>query len=102
MADIKLELDAKKHGAFNLYNDGIKIGEMVVSIKDDTLTVYHTGVDEDQAGKGYAGQLLDAMVTHARNNKLKVIPLCPYVHAQFKRHPETYNDIWQKNTENGQ
>lgn len=96
MAEIKLELNEKKHGAFNLYDDGTKIGEMVVAINDEALTVYHTEVDENQSGKGYAKQLLDTMVDHARNNELKVIALCPYVHAQFKRHPEEYNDIWLK------
>lgn len=96
MATIKLELNEKNHGAFNLYDEGVKIGEMVVSIKDDALTVYHTGVDENQSGKGYAKQLLDTMVAHARNNGLKVIALCPYVHAQFKKHPEEYSDIWLK------
>lgn len=41
-----------------------------------------------------------AMVEHARTNHLKVIPLCPYVHAQFKRHPEEYADVWNKEQEN--
>ena len=96
MAEIKLELDAKNHGGFNLYDEGTKIGEMAVAIKDGALTVYHTEVDENQAGKGYAKQLLDTMVAHARGNNLKVIAMCPYVHAQFKRHPEAYSDIWLK------
>lgn len=96
MAEIKLELDAKNHGGFNLYDGGEKIGEMVVAINNSTLTVYHTEVDENQGGKGYAKQLLDTMVAHARENNLKVIALCPYVHAQFKRHPEAYSDIWLK------
>jgi len=94
MATIKLELDAKNHGGFNLYDDGIKIGEMVVSISNGNLTVYHTEVDENQGGKGYARQLLDTMTAYARENNLKVIALCPYVHAQFTRHPEEYKDIW--------
>jgi len=96
MAEIKLELDARNHGGFNLYDEGTKIGEMVVAITGTTLTVYHTEVDQNQGGKGYAGLLLNAMVAHARNNGLKVIALCPYVHAQFKRHPDEYNDIWLK------
>ena len=96
MADIKLELNKKQHGGFNLYEDGSKIGEMVVSIAPQALTVYHTEVDENAAGKGYAKQLLDTMVAYVREHNLKVIPLCPYVHAQFKRHPDEYNDIWQK------
>ncbi|HEU4902844.1 MAG TPA: N-acetyltransferase [Flavisolibacter sp.] len=35
------------------------------------------------------------MVDYARKNGLKVIPLCPYVHAQFKRHPADYADVWK-------
>lgn len=100
MTEIKLELNEKNHGAFNLYEDGAKIGEMVVSVKDDQLTVYHTEIDESTAGKGYAKLLLDAMVSHVKENNLKVIPLCPYVHAQFKKHPEEYNAIWLKQYDN--
>ena len=96
MADIKLELDEKKHGAFNLYDKGTKIGEMVIGISQDVLTVYHTEVDEDQSGKGYAKLLLDAMTAYARENTFKVRPLCAYVHAQFKKHPDEYADIWLK------
>ena len=99
MADIKLELDEKNHGSFNLYENNAKIGEMVVGIKNEVLTVYHTEVDEEQSGKGYAKLLLDAMTTYARKNGLKVRPLCAYVHAQFKKHPNEYADIWQKETE---
>jgi len=36
------------------------------------------------------------MRVHARENNLKVVPLCPYVLAQFKRHPELYEDVWQR------
>jgi uncharacterized protein len=96
MTEIKLELDEKKHGAFNLYEDGNKIGEMVISLRDDKLTVYHTEIDSSAEGKGYAKLLLEDMVKYSRENNLKVIALCPYVHAQFKRHPDTYADIWLK------
>jgi len=97
MTEIKLELNEKNHGAFNLYEDGKKLGEMVISVAGSLLTVYHTEVAAEAEGKGYAKLLLDAMTAHARENKLMVLPLCPYVHAQFKRHPDEYNDIWQKN-----
>lgn len=96
MAEIKLELDERLHGAFNLYEEGSKIGEMVVSVKGTTLTVYHTEVAESAAGKGFAKELLNTMIAYVRENKLKVRPLCPYVHAQFKKYPEEYNNIWLK------
>lgn len=96
METIKLELDEKKHGAFNLYVDGKKQGEMTVSIKPDLLTVYHTGVEPEAEGKGYAKKLLEEMVSYVHANNLMVLALCPYVHAQFTRHPEEYQDIWKK------
>jgi uncharacterized protein len=43
-----------------------------------------------------AKKLLSAMVDYARKNQLKVLPLCPYVLAQFKRHREEYADVWEK------
>lgn len=96
MENIKLELNEKNHGAFRLMVEEKEIGEMVISIKDSELTVYHTEVKPEGEGKGYAKKLLDAMVAYARENNLKVIPLCPYVLAQFKRHTDQYADIWKR------
>jgi len=56
----------------------------------------HTEVDPAHEGKGIAHQLLDAMVAYARENKLQVVPLCPFVLAQFRRHPELYADLWHE------
>ena len=95
MEDVKLSLDEKGHGAFTIQVDGEQWGEMVVSRSGTYLTVYHTEVSPKAEGKGLAKELLAAMVDYARKNALKVIPLCPYVHAQFKRHPKLYADVWE-------
>ncbi len=95
MAEIKLELDEKKHGGFYLYDQDEQIGEMIIGIAGDKLTVYHTEINPEVSGQGLAKQLLEAMVAYARENQLRVIPLCLYVLAQFKRHPENYTDIWE-------
>jgi len=96
MAEIKLEPAEGKYSAFNMYDGNTKVGEMVISISGNQLTVYHTEVNPAAEGKGYAKQLLEAMVIYARENKLAVIPLCPFVSAQFKRHPELYADLWRE------
>lgn len=96
MSSISLDLNEKNHGAFIVMEDGKKLGEMVISVKDDLLTVYHTEVSPEAEGKGLAKLLLAEMVAHAREQHLKVLPLCAFVHAQFKRHPDEYADIWQK------
>lgn len=94
MEQVKLELNEKKHGAFILTAGGEKIGEMVIGIAGDKLTVYHTEVAAQAEGQGYAQKMLDEMVAYARENKLKVVPLCAYVHARFRRHPDAYKDLW--------
>ena len=96
MEEIKLNINEKGDGAFLLLVDGEQLGEMVVHIASSDLTVYHTEVATKAEGKGYAKKLLDHMVAYARDHQLKVIALCPYVHAQFKRHPEAYSDVWKK------
>jgi len=96
MEEVTLNLDEKGNGSFLIIDGAEQLGEMVVHISDEYLTVYHTEVSPKAEGKGLASKLLAAMVDHARTNNLQVIPLCPYVHAQFKRHPDQYADIWKK------
>lgn len=94
--DIELKLDERKKGAFVIEEAGERLAEMEISISDGNLIVYHTEVAEKLKGQGIGGKLLAEMVGYARKNNLKVVPLCPYVHGQFKRHPHEYNDIWNK------
>ena len=96
MDDVKLKLDEKSNGHFYILDGEEQVAEMEISISGNDLTVYHTEVSPRAEGKGLAKKLLTTMVDHARNNALKVIPLCPYVHAQFKRHPGEYADVWDK------
>lgn len=95
MEEVKFNLN-EHHGSFTVLADGKEVGEMVVGINGDDLTVYHTEVVPEAEGKGFAKKMLNTMVDYARKHHLHVIPLCPYVHAQFKRHPQAYENIWKK------
>ncbi len=39
-------------------------------------------------GTGAAAALVDFMIADARRSGFRIIPICPYVRAQYKRHPE--------------
>ena len=97
MADVELFLNDRRQGGFTVQGDAGQWGKMEIAIEGNHLIIYHTEVTKAAEGKGFAKQLLDAMVAYARQHKLKVIALCPYTHAQFTKHPELYNDIWEKN-----
>ena len=63
--------------------------ELVFSIRSPVLiSADHTGAPDTLRGTGAAGALVDYMINDARSNGFKIIPLCPYVLAQYKRHPE--------------
>jgi uncharacterized protein len=100
MNDIKLKLKDNGQGAFVIEEGDVRVAEMEMAINNGNLTIYHTEVADELKGKGVANQLLSTMAAYARENKLKVIPLCPYVLAQFKRHENQYADIWNKSWHN--
>src|SRR5260221_4859260 len=96
MDQIQLKLEDNGQGAFVIEGDGERLAEMVIAIDEQNLTVYHTEVSEKLKGQGVASKLLSTMVDFARQRQLKVIALCPFVNAQFKRHPELYADVWNQ------
>ena len=96
MYEVKLTLDENGKGAFKLLEDNNEIGEMVIGVLGASMRVYHTEVDPEYEGKGLSKKLLEAMAAYARQNHLKVTPLCQYVHAQFQRHPDDFADIWNR------
>jgi predicted GNAT family acetyltransferase len=95
MEEVQLELDTKNHGEFFIAADGKQVGEMKIGISGNALTAFHTEVLPEAEGKGLAKKLFGAMVDYSRKNHLKVIAYCPFVLAQFRRHPEEYADIWK-------
>lgn len=97
MNAIELKLNEHHKGAFVIEEGNERLAEMAIAVSGENLIVYHTEVSEKLRGQGIAAKLLENMVEYARKNKLKVVALCPYVLAQFKRHPEQYNDIWNQN-----
>lgn len=78
------ELENK--GAFTASEDGVKIGEMTYSkAGTDKIIIDHTEVDENQKGKGVGKILLAKAVDFARENKIKIIPLCPFAKSMFDK-----------------
>lgn len=54
----------------------------------DVISADHTGVPETMSGQGVGRALIDAMLADARAEGFRIIPICPYVRAQYAKHPE--------------
>ena len=55
----------------------------------DVLVLHHTAVPAALEGRGIAAALVAAALAWARGEGLRVRPLCSYVAAYMRRHPET-------------
>lgn len=48
----------------------------------------HTGVPQALRGNGIATALVERLVDDAKKEGFKIVPACPFVKAQFDKHPE--------------
>ncbi|MGX1640788.1 GNAT family N-acetyltransferase [Sphingobacterium sp. NPDC055431] len=82
---VKHEENGNK-GSFLAIENGKTIGEMTYSkAGPGKIIIDHTEVDPEEKGKGIGSVLLNKAVEHARDSKLKIMPLCPFAKAQFDR-----------------
>lgn len=80
-------------GKFSLIDTGKEIGELTYSIAGkDKIIIDHTEVGDDHEGQGLAKKLVMAAVEYARENKIKILPLCPYAKKVLNRGDE-FKDI---------
>lgn len=76
-------------GAFRAMDNDTTAGEMTyVWAGIDKFIIDHTEVNEAYNGRGIGKQLLMKAVEFARENSLKIIPLCPFAKGLFDRLPE--------------
>ena len=86
--EVKNKNDGKR-GAFYIEEDGKEIGLMhYIFAGPQKMIIDHTEVNEAYEGKGLGLQLVKAGVAYARENHLKIVPLCPFAKKIFDITPE--------------
>lgn len=87
----------KGNGKFYIGDDEANpIAEITFKEKDaQTIIVDHTYVSDELRGQGIAGKLVEVIVDFAREEKVKIVPLCPYVLSKMEKTP-AYEDLIAK------
>ncbi len=84
---------SESKGTFYIGTKDALQAEMTYSKAGDSLIIIdHTEVDESLRGTGAGKALVNSAVEYARANNLKIIPLCPFANAVFKKNP-AYADV---------
>lgn len=80
-------------GAFVVEKDGKLLAEMTYTMPSaDKMIIEHTEVSDELRGQNVGKQLVHAAVEYVRPNNIKIIPLCPFANAVFKKTKE-YADV---------
>jgi predicted GNAT family acetyltransferase len=80
-------------GLFYVESSGNIMAEMVYTMPSpEKMIIEHTEVSEELKGQNVGYQLVHTAVEYARTHNIKIIPLCPFAHAVFKKKPE-YADV---------
>jgi len=73
-----------KRGVFYIERDGEEIGVMHYTLAGPgKMIIDHTEVNEEYEGRGLGLRLVKAGVAYARENHLKILPLCPFAKKMF-------------------
>lgn len=72
-----------------IYREGADEAELTYSRAGDALIIIdHTDVPDVFRGKGVGEALVERAVIDARAAGRRILPLCPFAAAQFRRHPD--------------
>ena len=79
-----------RHGRYVARIPGVEgEAEITFSVRGpDLISADHTGAPEGMRGTGAASALVEYMIEDARRNGFRIMPICPYVRAQYRKHPE--------------
>jgi predicted GNAT family acetyltransferase len=93
LSEIRREVHGSK-GRYVVEADGA-VAELTYSIASPHLIIAdHTEVPDAFRGQGIGLKLAERLVADARAEGVKIVPLCPFVNAQRRRHPE-WADVFQ-------
>jgi predicted GNAT family acetyltransferase len=73
---------------YELVLDGHLIGHLRYRMQPDGAALVYTEIDPAYRGRGLGTRLVEAAIRDLRERGLDVVPICPFVTAYVRRHPE--------------
>lgn len=90
------QTNEEKNGVFTASENSNKAGEMTYTwAGKDKFIIDHTNVDPAFNGQGVGKKLVLEAVRFARENKLKILPLCPFAKSVFDKNPDLHDVLFR-------
>lgn len=92
MTEIKQSSDHNM-GLFTAYVNGKEAGTLSYKASgNNRIIIDHTEVSKDFNGQGIGKKLVMHAVEYARENNLKILPVCPFAKSVFEK-TESISDV---------
>lgn len=73
-------------GRFFVAQDGEELAMLEYSnVKNTVMTINHTDVSDKLRGMGIGKKLITTAVNFAREQNMKIVPMCPYAKSVFDK-----------------
>ncbi len=83
------QINETKNGYFRAVDNDIEVGRMTYTwAGTDKFIIDHTEVNPDFAGQSVGKKMVMEAVQYARENNLKILPLCPFAKSVFDKTKE--------------
>lgn len=79
-------------GAFFIEEQGKRLAALTYTVAGSRVILDHTDVDDALRGTGAGRKLVAAAVDWAREEEVKLMPLCPFARSVFDNTPE-FGDV---------
>ncbi len=88
MIEIK-QIQSGTKGFFGAFDGNKEAGRMSYTLAGkSTIIIDHTEVNNEYRGQNIGKRILMEVINYARENKIKIIPLCPFAKSVFDRTEE--------------
>lgn len=87
--------ETESKGRFYINNGNETVAEMTYSkAGEQKIIIDHTEVNDQFRGKNLGLKLVTAAVRFARENNVKIMPLCPFAKRVFDKTAEFSDVLW--------
>lgn len=88
-------INDKSSRQFEMEVDG-RMAKMEYELNGTRMFLTHSSVPKALAGTGVGTALVEKVFAYIEENHLKLVPMCPFVTAHLRKHPE-----WKRIVEKG-
>jgi uncharacterized protein len=86
---------------YELLVDGSLLGALQYRRRPDAVALIHTEVSPSLEGRGLGARLVGGALDDIRARGLQLVPICPFVRAYIRRHPDYADLVVERSRDRG-